>query len=87
MNDEPVPWEGRCIFAASDFAGRCAELKRTNPYRLRALECVMRDLATELWDRGLSQSEIRDAFTAAVDAHLIQYCAGEERRGDRERKE
>jgi SOS response regulatory protein OraA/RecX len=36
-------------------------------------------LMTELWDKGFSQSEIREAFNAAV-ADMPRYAAGEERR-------
>lgn len=38
------------------------------------------DPLTSLWDRGFSQSEIRNAFERAV-AEMPQYTAGEERRG------
>lgn len=86
MSDESVPWAGRSSFAASDFAAQCAQLKRTDPFNLPALENTMTALATELWDRGLTQTEIRDAFIAAVDDRLTRYCAGEKRRSDRERK-
>jgi hypothetical protein len=34
---------------------------------------------TELWDKGFSQTEIREAFTAAV-TDMARYATGEERR-------
>jgi SOS response regulatory protein OraA/RecX len=78
MND--TPWEGRCLDEAEAFAQRCAELRDSNPYERPALEEIMPTLMTALWDRGFSQSEIRNAFERAV-AEMPQYTAGEERRG------
>lgn len=37
----------------------------------------MTHLITELWDHGFSQTEIREAFEAAL-AELPRYAAGEE---------
>ena len=42
---------------------------------LQAITCLM----TELWDKGFSQTEIREAFTGAV-TDMPRYAAGEERR-------
>ncbi len=39
----------------------------------------MTQLMTELWDQGFSQTEIREAFEAALVA-MPDYAAGEERR-------
>ena len=39
----------------------------------------MTHLMTELWDQGFSQTEIREAFEAALAA-MPDYAAGEERR-------
>lgn len=41
----------------------------------KAINCLM----TELWDKGFSQTEIRQAFNAAV-TDMPRYAAGEERR-------
>jgi len=82
-NDE-IPWEGKCVDEAATFARKCAELKRTNPYDFPALDRLMNDLMTELWDNGFSQTEIRSAFETAV-ADIPRYGAGEERRGDKSR--
>ena len=76
-----IPWEGRVVQEADEFAHRCAELRESNPYQRPALEDVMPALMTSLWDRGFSQSEIKNAFERAV-AELPRYAAGEERRGD-----
>ena len=44
-----------------------------------ALEMVVNTLITEFWDQGFSQTEIRNAFTAAL-ADMNRYAAGKERR-------
>ena len=75
-------WQARYLSAACDFAEQCAKLRESNPFKQPALDEVAGCLATELWDRGGSQSEIRDAFETSVSS-LIKYAAGEERRGDR----
>ena len=41
------------------------------------LEQAINTLATELWDRGFSLTEIRQAFEAAA-ADLPRYAAGQE---------
>ena len=79
---ENDPWEGRRSLTAYNFGLECAKLRDSNPYDLPALTAVIIDLATELWDQGFSQTEIKTAFQAGMD-QLKTYCAGEERRGDR----
>jgi hypothetical protein len=80
---EEIPWEGRCLDAATLFATSCAQLKKENPYpETEALRHIADDLMTELWDRFFSQAEIRSAFENAL-ANLPGYAAGEERRGDK----
>ena len=80
--DEP-PWESGWLAETHQFASRCATFRDTNPYKRPALEEIMIYLATELWDRRFSQSEIRSAFESALKG-LPPYAAGGERRGDRE---
>lgn len=75
-----TPWEGRSIEAAAEFAQKCLELRRSNPCAEIALDRVINDLMTELWDLGFSQSEIRSAFTNALE-DMPRYAAGHERRG------
>ena len=76
-----VPWEGRCLDEAEAFAQRCAELRDCNPYPRPPLEEIVPAFMTALWDRGFSQSDIRNAFERAV-AEMRHYTAGEERRSD-----
>lgn len=78
---ESDAWQGRLLSTGYDFAEHCAQLRDTNPFDEPALEAVAVYLATELWDRRFSQSEIKSAFETAV-AQLKRYAAGEERRGD-----
>ncbi len=80
--ENEIPWEGRCLNEAHTFALRCVKLRDSNPYDRPALEVIMVDLMSELWDHLFSQTEIRTAFEQAVSA-LPRYAAGEERRGDR----
>ena len=44
-----------------------------------ALDMIVKGFMTELWDQFFSQTEIRNAFTAAL-ADMNRYAAGEERR-------
>jgi hypothetical protein len=78
MNDE-TPWEGRALNAAAAFAAEYADLGRTNAYDIAPLTNVINTLMTELWDKGFSQTEIREAFDEAT-ADLPRYAAGQERR-------
>jgi hypothetical protein len=75
-----IPWEGLCAGAASAFAIRCAELNKANPYgsATKPLKYILVFLMTELWDRGFSQTEIREAYQAAV-AQLPGYAVDEKR--------
>src|SRR5579859_7647861 len=67
MGDD-TPWEARSYFAAHEFARRCAELRDSNPYDQVALDHIIVTLATELWDRGFSQTEIKRSFEGAFSA-------------------
>lgn len=82
MADDDVRWEGEWMDATADFAKLCAHVRESNPHEQPALEAVMIFLATEFFDRFFSVTEIRSAFTTALDC-LPQYAAGEERRGDK----
>lgn len=82
MADAEIPWEGRCIEEANIFAEKCAELRKSNPYDFVALDNIINDLMTELWDHGFSQTEIKHAFEMAL-IDLPRYADGEERRGDK----
>ena len=54
------------------------ELHDSDPHaEIPILDRAMSTLATELWDRCFSQTEIRTAFEQAI-ADLSRYAAGEE---------
>jgi hypothetical protein len=66
--------------AAATLARRCSELRdRDSLVDHDPLSHVIKFLATELWDRSFSQSEIKAAFNAASD-DINRYAAGQERR-------
>ena len=80
--DEDIPWEAGYLRDGHAFAERCAHYRDSNPYGQPALEAIMVYVATELWDRGFSRSEIKSAFEKGVEL-LASYAAGENRRGER----
>jgi len=82
--DATDEWQRRFHVAGATFAAECAELRDSNPFDHVALDAMISFMASELWDQGFSQSEIRHAFERAL-ANLVPYGAGEDRRGDRER--
>ena len=66
--------------AAYNFGQACAKVRDANPSsENNALDAMINTLMTELWDRCFSQTEIRNAFEAAL-ADMNRYAAGEERR-------
>jgi hypothetical protein len=76
--------EERSLFGAyavaADLALRCRRLREMKvSVSADALDHVVNTLMTEFWDQGFSQTEIRNAFTAAV-ADMNRYAAGQERR-------
>jgi hypothetical protein len=75
-------WQMKMLNGGYDFAQACKDLHDSNPFEPVALEEIMIYLATELWDRDFSQTEIRKAFQSASE-QLVRYAAGEERRGMR----
>jgi hypothetical protein len=81
-SDDGDAWKSDWIAASDAFAVRCATARDSNPYDRPALNEIMIFLATELWDRRFSVTEIKLAFEESVDL-LLPYAAGEERRGDR----
>lgn len=69
-----------CYGIASDLAARCRQIREMRVSNSDdALEMVINTLMTELWDRFFSQTEIRQAFTAALN-DMNRYAGGEERR-------
>ena len=83
MTDAPDlrdAWQNRFHDVIWKFGEDLSELHQGNPWPdlpmlLQAITCLM----TELWDKGFSQTEIREAFTGAV-TDMPRYAAGEERR-------
>lgn len=76
--------EERCLFGAykiaADLAANCRHLREMGvSVSATGLELVVNALMTEFWDQGFSQTQIRRAFTAALD-DMNRYAAGSERR-------
>jgi len=71
-------WQTALYEAAYRFSVAVKELHRTNPWpETQVLGPVINLLATELWDRCFSLTEITSALTEAA-ADLPRYAAGEE---------
>ena len=80
LEDRNDGWQSEMLSAVSNFGDSLADLHRRNPWQDRPLlEQAINYLMTELWDHGFSQTEIREAFNAAV-ADMPRYAAGDERR-------
>ncbi|MBS0361169.1 MAG: hypothetical protein JSR98_07300 [Proteobacteria bacterium] len=76
--------EERALFTAyniaSDLAARCRQITDMKvSVSAQALEILVNTLMTEFWDQGFSQTEIRNAYAAAI-ADMNRYAAGQERR-------
>lgn len=68
------------INAAATLAERCKELRKRDYFVGRdPLGQVINCLMTELWDQSFSQSEIKAAFSTALN-DMNRYAAGQERR-------
>ncbi|WP_091752161.1 hypothetical protein [Brevundimonas sp. 374] len=73
-------WQLRLSDVVWRFGQDLKALHQTNPWLDQPLlPQAINSLMTELWDAGFSQTEIRDAFAAAI-ADMPRYAAGEERR-------
>jgi len=71
-------WQTQLSNAPHQLSVSLRELHDTNPWpQHTVLEIAMNTLATELWDRCFSQTEIREAFEKAI-TDLPCYTAGEE---------
>lgn len=71
-------WQSRWLDAVYQLAATLKDLERANPWPDRPLlPQAMNYLMTELWDRGFSQTQIRQAFEKAV-ADMPRYAAGDE---------
>jgi hypothetical protein len=72
-------WQLRLNDVVYSFATALKELDETNPWpdTHPLLPWAMNDLMTELWDRCYTQTQIREAFQAAI-ADMPRYAAGHE---------
>jgi len=83
MTDQPDQvtrdeWQTRLYEASHRLSVVLQELNETNPWPEHpVLGEAINTLATELWDRCFSLTEIREAFQAAA-ADLPRYAAGQE---------
>lgn len=75
QNDD---WQSRWMDAVYQLAATLTDLDKANPWpKQPLLPQAMNYLITELWDRGFSQTQIRQAFEDAV-ADMPRYAAGNE---------
>lgn len=75
QNDE---WQSRWLDAIYQLVSNLKELEQANPWPEQPLlPKAMNYLMTELWDRGYSQTQIRQAFEDAV-SDMPRYAAGDE---------
>jgi hypothetical protein len=71
-------WQTRLLDASYQFGMAMRELDDTNPWPERSvLAQAINTLATELWDRCFSLTEITTALREAAD-DLPRYAAGDE---------
>jgi len=71
-------WQDESLTAVHKFGEALTGLHQSNPWPgIPLLPSAINHLMTELWDRGFSRSEIRDAFESAV-ADLPRYSADNE---------
>ncbi|HQS68848.1 MAG: hypothetical protein B7Y36_08745 [Novosphingobium sp. 28-62-57] len=76
--DSDAAWQDAGLAAVQSFAGELRGLHRSNPWpNIPILPQAMAYLMTELWDRGFTQTQIREGFEAAL-AELPQYTLGDE---------
>lgn len=80
MMDAQDSWQLRLNAATYQFGLALKELHATNPWPDNpVLPIAINNLMTELWDNFFSQTEIREAFEAAVE-DMPRYAAGHEKR-------
>jgi hypothetical protein len=77
-DDPKDAWQLRVSTVVCDFGVALRELHDNNPWPEQPLlPFAMNYLMTELWDRYFSQTEIREAFEAAI-ADMPRYAGGDE---------
>ena len=78
--DPDNKWQDEWMRTVHRVGETLREKHLSNPWpHIPALPEAMKYLATELWDRGFSQTEIREAFEAAI-REVPPYAADYERR-------
>jgi hypothetical protein len=76
--DQDGEWQDDGFAAVQRFAGSLRDLHNRNPWpSIPVLPQSLVYLMTELWDRGFTQTQIRNALIAALD-ELPKYTGGEE---------
>lgn len=77
-DDPRDAWQSQHAKVIVQFGADLRALHDTNPWPNQpVLPEAINTLMTELWDNGFSQTEIREAFEAAV-ADMPRYAAGDE---------
>ncbi|PBC05480.1 hypothetical protein [Mesorhizobium sp. WSM3860] len=77
-DDPKDAWQLRFSTTVYNFGVALRELHDSNPWpELPLLPHAMNCLMTELWDHYFSQTEIREAFEAAI-ADMPSYAGGDE---------
>lgn len=78
-SDPEDAWQMRFANAVEFFILALLDLHNTNPWPddFPAVDAAMLDLATRLWEKGFSQTEIRRAYEAALSG-LVSFAAGDE---------
>jgi hypothetical protein len=78
--DPEDAWQMRFSNVLAAFGYALYDLHHTNPWpEFTAIDKAISDIATDLWDKGFSQTEIRNACERAI-ADLTRYAAGVESR-------
>ena len=78
--DSETQWVVDSSDLGRNFARGSRKLCDENACKYAApLDFILKSMMTELWDFGFSQTEIRNAFAAAVE-DMPRYAAGAERR-------
>ncbi|HQS97603.1 MAG: hypothetical protein B7Y31_13325 [Novosphingobium sp. 16-62-11] len=76
--DSDDVWQDRGFAAVQAFAVELRGLHQSNPWpHIPALPQAMAYLMTELWDRGFTQTQIREGFETAL-IELPKYTLGDE---------
>lgn len=78
-NDPKDAWQASADNLVYRFAQNVRALHEANPWpEVAFLDQAIVTLMTELWDSGFSQSEIKQAFEAAI-TEMPRYAGGQER--------